>query len=303
MSLNFNNTQIENVIFNGTELDKVYMNNVLVFEKNKPVYKRRIMVGDNLKGVTVYADFPLSFKDELISLNDYISEDIISIKNKDTGILLVIDPYITNDEGVPDCWVNVTNVKESTEKENNFYGFSLDSNTEFTVEQIKMDNIDLIVSSIKETPKEFGKAYRHLYIEDKNIRPIQVGDKIKTGTKMYFNFPDKFSDEEKNTFSNGDCGFRIVELNDSINYIYELYISKGTINNDPNGEEYFEFSLDFLNDSGNWVEENRTDSYIYMENPEYNQSYLFFSSNLLGEIRDIHSTLKKYILVDTTTLG
>lgn len=25
MSLNFNNTQIENVIFNGTELDKVYI--------------------------------------------------------------------------------------------------------------------------------------------------------------------------------------------------------------------------------------------------------------------------------------
>lgn len=179
------------------------------------------------------------------------------------------------------------------------YAYYWDGSTEENKTPINISSDkDYTVTSIKDCP-----AYRCLFIEDTNIRPIQIGDRIKTGTKMYFNFPDKFSDEEKNTFSNGDCGFRIVELNDSISYIYELYISKGTINNDPNGEEYFEFSLDFLNDSGNWVEENRTDSYIYVENPKYNQSYLFFSNNLLGEIGDIHSTLKKYILVDTTTLG
>ena len=34
MSLNFNNTEIENVTFNGTELDKIYFNGTLVFEKN-----------------------------------------------------------------------------------------------------------------------------------------------------------------------------------------------------------------------------------------------------------------------------
>lgn len=65
MSLNFNNTQIENVIFNGTELDKVYMNNVLVFEKSKPVYKRRIMIGDNLNSKILYGDFYTNLYNDL----------------------------------------------------------------------------------------------------------------------------------------------------------------------------------------------------------------------------------------------
>lgn len=55
MATLFNNTEITNAFFNGTELDKIYFNGVLVFEKGGK-YKRRIMVGDDLKGKTIYMD-------------------------------------------------------------------------------------------------------------------------------------------------------------------------------------------------------------------------------------------------------
>lgn len=187
MSLNFNNTEIENVAFNGTELDKIYFNGTLVFEKNKPIYKRRIMIGDNLKDKIVYSDYPVNYWQQLTNLTDYNNYNIIGIQNKSLGIYLMVDPYVENDEGICSYWINTTNISNIYD----IYGYNSDTKEEFNENEILINSQeDLIVSEIATSNiKETDMSYRHIYIEDLNIRPIQIGDNLRNAT-IYFTIPD-----------------------------------------------------------------------------------------------------------------
>lgn len=201
MATLFNNTEITNAFFNGTELDKIYFNGVLVFEKGGK-YKRRIMVGDNLKGKTLYFDGLT--KDEVLFINDLIWAEnttlIISTNNDDTGITLLTRDNYPELGMYPGLYIFVSN--GSWIYEYDIYNDNLDT---YLDTSIINNNNDHIVSDILYKYASYaagegyiddnGLLYRKFYIEDENIRPLKVGDKIIGDTKLYFNFPDNFRDE------------------------------------------------------------------------------------------------------------
>ena len=282
---NFNGVELTNIYYNGTEISKMYCNGVLVFEKGPTVYKRRIMVGDNLKGKNIYSVFPENHWNNMevsYGTNNYI----ISLENSDYGIYetLIIGPmddiYRVASFGISDEYLYDYDVDSGTEDQNNS---SFDSNS------------DYIVSSVVEA----NSSYRCLYIEDPNIRPIQVGDKIIEGTKLYFVFPD-------------DCYKKIR----SSEYIVKI----NTITNEELGIITYwsvssqEINIGKITYNPNKVVNNGTTIYVWVD--MLGQLYKNTSFNLvedlslkdlqfIGTVSEINSNseIYNYILVDTTTLG
>lgn len=281
----FNGVELTNIYYNGTEISKMYCNGVLVFEKGPTVYKRRIMVGDNLKGKNIYSVFPENHWNNMevsYGTNNYI----ISLENSDYGIYetLIIGPmddiYRVASFGISDEYLYDYDVDSGTEDQNNS---SFDSNS------------DYIVSSVVEA----NSSYRCLYIEDPNIRPIQVGDKIIEGTKLYFVFPD-------------DCYKKIR----SSEYIVKI----NTITNEELGIITYwsvssqEINIGKITYNPNKVVNNGTTIYVWVD--MLGQLYKNTSFNLvedlslkdlqfIGTVSEINSNseIYNYILVDTTTLG
>ena len=170
MATLFNNTEITNAFFNGTELDKIYFNGVLVFEKGGK-YLRRIMVGDNLSRKTIFQDFPDGFF--LVDFSWDTSRVLIS--SNDIDIYEKLDSmgfYEIYCGGYPNLMYScdVTGAISTTKKDVELGNYS-----------------NAIVTQTLE-----NEAYRHMFIEDENIRPFEVGDIIGPGTLFYFIFPDDF---------------------------------------------------------------------------------------------------------------
>ena len=171
MATLFNNTEITNAFFNGTELDKIYFNGVLVFEKGGK-YKRRIVVGDNLKGKTLYSDFPE---------NHYQNIDIDNFQSK--RILLINNISAIYETRNPHQYTVYTSIADP----DYLYCYYIDTDEEVQSNVVVNNDTDYIPSSVTDCP-----SYRCLYIEDENIRPLEVGDNITNGTILYFVIPDNF---------------------------------------------------------------------------------------------------------------
>lgn len=186
MATLFNNIEITNAFFNGTELNKIYFNGVLVFEKGGK-YKRRIMIGDILKGKTIYADFPDNY------YNSYINN-----KNSFTNMIIILD----NNAGK---WGDGI-VEECTYASDNDWFFTIDSNNGSEVtdnaiyvafdgllfQNLSSVNINTEKTYLVTAVSDANPSYKHIYIEDSNIRPLEVGDNITNGTILYFVIPDNF---------------------------------------------------------------------------------------------------------------
>lgn len=260
----------------------------------KVVYKRRIMVGDDLTGKTIYNTF---------NENDWniFEED----KNKflpgqELGSLNIVKANKINDYGneIRESFSEHGNGEYEGKKILNVYAsfyhenFSQWGNVEsvdifsFT-EQVGIDkqenvtfindNNDRIVEEIIDT-----KAYRKLFIEDSNIRPLKVGDVITKDTKFYFTFPDDLY-----TDTRVDWSSQIFNTTGSSGFIY---MSMGHM-----GDDYSIYGY-FANTAMETI-------YQYTNSSIINKSFITCGSQAVGEVDSVDDYLGKYVLVDRRTLG
>ena len=290
---NFNGVELTNIYYNGTEISKMYCNGVLVFEKGPTVYKRRIMVGDVFDSNSrIFSDIPDNFINEELPNMGVVDpkQTIITGSNFNIGELYIAGFYrvyidydeIQDDGSGYDEQFYVYDVY--------FYG------TMLNIKDIPLDKLTTsgVITSVNE-----NVTYRHLYIEDTDIRPLQVGDKLVNKTKLYFVFPD-------------DCYEKIK----SSEYIVKI----NTITNEELGIITYwsassqEINIGKITYDPNKVVNNGTTIYVWVD--MLGQLYKNTSFNLvedlsldglqfIGTVSEINSNseIYNYILVDTTTLG
>ena len=269
------------------------MNNILVFEKTKQVYKRRIMVGDNLSGKTVYQTFPqgytLNTKRQLVGDTSFITTNANNFyfsKNAITGGFETIIGYS-----------NINNIEDN----NGILYQSHSSIENFHNLQFK-DNSDIIITSIVDTSAVFKTPsldpYRYLYIEDPNIRPIRIGDNLKNAT-IYLNIPDdayNYTTEEIGFISatvddNEILSFSSSHFTNGNELISYLYIDSAY--DDPCKYSYDKETYDIV--AGVHPYENYSDT---------NKSVIYLQTDTDIIVSNINESnyLYSLILVDTTTL-
>lgn len=262
--------------------------------------KRRIQVGDNLQGKTIYIDnFPAGYakeaatfdswdrfilmdgNDDMMALNYFAigqlkDENGVSVLDNQFGVLTyigmpgVVDQYIYR--GTYDG-NTVTNESQLSEMTICSTWISQDS----TVVKTIHDNIS---------------AYRYFYIEDSHVRPLKVGDEITTNTKFYFNIPDNIelsltgaSTDNYNVVSlDGDNGFTI-----------------NCINNDSQALIRFSSSMGSTEDGTIYEKMNGALNI----NKSLMENVTTMDSNWVGTVKElkIDTPVYKLILVDETTLG
>ena len=283
----FNNTQLTSVFYNNNELDKMYYNNVLVFEKYvaPTVYKRRIMVGDNLKGKIIYSDFPSDWLNNMntrmsnmetityVHVNDSVNESIYEMTMPDNGT-----SYYQKCVPVENYNSNFGNI---------YYCEGSDVNSCIQNPQLKYlsDKDYLVQTIISDNP-----SYRHCYIEDSNIRPIQEGDVITENTKIYFTWPDNLNP------TNG-AGQTDAIIN--FNFVFKIVY------------KYKNFNKKFNIESVSWLSSEEK-VVLFDQELDINKSYLDLNefvegATISGTISFEGGTLPIEVLngflVDTTTLG
>lgn len=262
----------------GKEITGLVKNGVVFYKREIPtpsVYKRRIMVGDSLNSKILYITLPTDF---VVQNNETIIEtDTYNAIAKTTN---------SADTGTPNvdlCYVS----------------------SEFTF-------VGLIGKTQYEIPSDFGTvtsiidtddAYRHLYIEDPNIRPLQVGDIIVSNTKFYFNVPDDFRSELPSIYT--------PSINDIIMLNKNGLVQKMRINYALN--IYDECSIEYMKKSSDGISwDGNVGATIFDLEQEKNLSIalagdmdLLEASGFVGTVTEINTTSPayKYIMVDTTTLG
>ena len=258
---------------NGNIVSGLAKNGFVFYKKEKNVYKRRIMIGDNLKGKTIYSDFPNNYVNYFSNIFDNIKTNIISIERPDIQYNIVenIEYYESDITLSIDGNNSSIGLISAIYVGNTIFGDLINN----SMVDFRNDS-DYIVSLIQSD----NSSYRHLYIEDSNIRPLKVGDKITTGTRFYFNFPDNFKEvaglPEEALYAVRD------KADDAIFNISGMGMVAGA--------SVFTIIIYTSEDSPAGVFQNM--SSVVIEN------------NVSAEIATIESDLfDKYIMVDTTTLG
>lgn len=279
----FNGTELTNIYYNGTEISKMYCNGVLVFEKGpSAVYKRRIMVGDDLKGMTVYNDFYSGYYNNFTKPTGgaiVLPMKLVTVNYETTGMagdLSGISYY----EGSGTITIN----SDFLEAELYYYNWNTGVERIGGTLTYPTDK-DYLVTEVY----DIDKSYRHLYIEDPNIRPLQVGDVITSNTKFYFTFPDDFSKKVSPQMM-AIISAKYSDNSSAMNLWYSKIASTNNV--------YF----NFYGMSG-YSQEN-----VYSTNSSgdvtTNISYKNLAVTSPITISAINNTdIAKYVLVDTTTLG
>ena len=238
---------------NGKVVSGLVKNGVVFYKREIPtpsVYKRRIMVGDSLNSKILYITLPTDF---VVQNNETIIEtDTYNAIAKTTN---------SADTGTPNvdlCYVS---------SEFTFVG--LIGKTQYNMQSDFGTVTDIV---------DTDDAYRHLFIEDPNIRPLQIGDKIINGTKFYGVVPDDYNANNINSI------------------IYDA-------NNNSVG--YFSF---YENTAELWIQASSSASFDYMfqKNPYFsvnNSQIISQTEYTVGSITNQSNPNFTYLLVDTTTLG
>lgn len=262
--------------------------------------KRRIQVGDNLQGKTIYIDnFPAGYakeaatfdswdrfilmdgNDDMMALNYFAigqlkDENGVSILDNQFGVLTYIGM-----PGAVDQYI---------------YRGTYDGNTVTNESQLSEMTICSTWisqgSSVVKTIHDNISAYRYFYIEDSHVRPLKVGDEITTDTKFYFNIPDNIelslmraSTDNYNVVSlDGDNGFTI-----------------NCINNDSQALIRFSSSMGSTEDGTIYEKMNGALNI----NKSLMENVTTMDSNWVGTVKElkIDTPVYKLILVDETTLG
>lgn len=155
---------------NGKTVSGLVKNGVVFYRKPVSTYRRRIMVGDNLSNRTIFQDFPDGFYKS--GMSDGEQFNLIESNN-----INIYEYYMGGSYNVY-CG-NRTN-------SNLLYRYDLVFGRTMTKKDVTTGTyLNATVTEVNE-----NEAYRHIFIEDENIRPVQVGDVITRNTKFYFTIPD-----------------------------------------------------------------------------------------------------------------
>ena len=262
---------------NGKVVSGLAKNGIVFYRKPVSTYRRRIMVGDNLSNRTIFQDFPDGFYKS--GMSDGEQFNLIESNN-----INIYEYYIGGSYNVY-CG-NRTN-------SNLLYRYDLVFGRTMTKKDVTTGTyLNATVTEVNE-----NKTYRHLFIEDENIRPLEVGDVITSTTKFYFTFPDDFHvDIQSMTDENRDKNF--IELDDGSDYVLAYVVD--------------EYRVDFF--TNNFSAQDYGVCYAYDRNTGIR---INLSSKLAKDITDPwgnpftgtvtmvdkNNEAYQHILVDATTLG
>lgn len=262
---------------NGKTVSGLVKNGVVFYRKPVSTYRRRIMVGDNLSNRTIFQDFPDGFYKS--GMSDGEQFNLIESNN-----INIYEYYMGGSYNVY-CG-NRTN-------SNLLYRYDLVFGRTMTKKDVTTGTyLNATVTEVNE-----NKTYRHLFIEDENIRPLEVGDVITSTTKFYFTFPDDFHvDIQSMTDENRDKNF--IELDDGSDYVLAYVVD--------------EYRVDFF--TNNFSAQDNGVCYAYDRNTGIR---INLSSKLAKDITDPwgnpftgtvtmvdkNNEAYQHILVDATTLG
>lgn len=287
----FNGVELTDICYNNSKLLEMYYNGTLVFKK-PTIYKRRIMVDDNLKDKTIFIN-PIT--DNVYQfLRDYIDNNpdtfylsIITVENE------ALDPSYQKGGYCAILTYDTTGIEVNYEFYNgllhpvNFLGGDNENNmiVNTNVEIPFNDNLS-VVSDINDV----NPVYRWLYIEDSNIRPIQEGDVITENTKIYFTWPDNLNPTNGAGQTNAIINFNVV-----FQIVYN----------------YNNFNKKFNIEAVSWLSSEEK-VVLFDQELDINKSYLDLNefvegATISGTISFEGGTLPIEVLngflVDTTTLG
>ena len=283
-----NGNKWSGVYVNGNVVSGLVKNGAVFYKKNQQeLYKRRIMVGDNLDKKTLFFDFPddfyKNFQNKFVYENNIITCEV----NNDLPKICFsvgLDPNTLDRMNIYDYALGI----EGSIYEYDIINNSLKSNMKkalINVNSGESEKVKYITNDSNDS-----KIYRNIYIEDPNIRPIQVGDKIVSGTKFFFNIPDDYAEKVREEFgstyttstswvTSGDGKINIQW----INYGYASYVMGVTLNEYGYAENVYA-----------WGQQ----SYNYSTQIYEGEDTVITEVNVIDILYP-----EGYILVDTTTLG
>lgn len=249
------------------------------------------MVGDNLSNVKIYADFP---DDYLNTIRPYgYSRNFIN--TEDSSVFY--DLYYGDNNAQRPGEGRVTILLPADET-NFYYAWYEDLSTYTIHVHTKPDYIQESAITTVTYIDDTNESYRHLYIEDPNIRPIQVGDKITENTKFYFNFPDDYDVENNQVDTliklDNDNNKRISITNvggSSSGYTIYFRTSAAFPGVTGDNSAIFFIGSTFINKSSIVVNDIKT---LTGKTGYFNGTVTYIDAT--------HSAYQ-HILVDTTTLG
>lgn len=269
---------------NGNIVSGLVKNEIVFYKKNQQeLYKRRIVIGDNLKGKTIYPEFTTSSTDRFI--DNTKRNMIIFNDNNDESIYLIQHATATSEGLCQDIIASISNA-EYIYRKSEASNFKQNNITVFNDKDYFVTNIDDSFSS-----------YRCLFVEDKNIRPLQTGDKIVKGTKLYFNFPDNLTNiEDKTIFSLDTMEDLYLKTLFGKIYITDREevpppASPSILSIEPTEEGYIHMKEVF--NTENSLNIINLSTYIY-ECYGYQEGI---------PVNEVDNELINYVLVDITTLG
>lgn len=257
------------VCINGKTIGGIVKNGSMLYKKmNSLIYKRRIMLNDNLRNLTIYSNFQENHYENIITRDTY---NYIIICNQSKN-----DSIYEEERFLPGGIVDL--VTSTIIDQEFFYKYDIGNQTELQNNAKCNNDKDYIVTSILEL-----ESYRCLYIKDPNIRPLKIGDKLTSGTKLYFIFPDDFfkkikiyQEDYSDVITTKD-DFLIMNYLDNSNIGLHIFIQ---------GKSQFIYQYDLEN------------GYL-----KYNlSSYTCKFSATITNINDRYGW-DKYMFVDKTTLG
>ena len=247
-NLDFNGTKTSYVYYNGASIKEIYFNGTKIFgEAKTELPLRRLREGDYVENKNIYGFF---------NTQTFSQDSPITAKT-----LVTFSDGTTLKKEVNTSSVAEFNMVDSggTELGNLFTAnnnpLSITSQSPYYVEE------PLIVSSISDDWEAIG-----IYIEDENLKFLEVGDSIWEGTIFYFCFPEIFNflgprDYNDGAFISGS-NFSVenedtnqyatvnIKWGDTTSPIYQMEWNRDTSLYEPlinsSGWTHFEFSLPTL---------------------------------------------------------
>lgn len=289
----FNAKKWKGACVKGKKVCGLVKNGALFFKSDNyippisEIYKRRIMVGDNLRNKKVYADFPNNYVLELQDRlgTSFKTNTLVDVTNRS------ITEYTFPSMSGSGTGYYVACDFASDSSDFRFYWCS-SSNTDNYInnsEVLLANDKDYNVTEIDDT----NPSYRHLFVEDSNIRPLEVGDVITENTKFYFTFPDNFN----SSINFEDRKYIVVMDNTYTGFI---------VNKDYLGSSVVAATISFgFGSTQVEIYEYDNDNGTLLQNDSYCTNIKNGDDNFVGTVTNIDTTdnIYQYILVDTTTLG
>ena len=287
----FNGKKWKGACVNGKKVSGLVKNGVVFYKKNQQeVYKRRIIVGDDLSGKIISSNFVEGFKNVIITEIPAVqfSEVCFLLSNAKK---LITGQYIEESYMGTADYIISSSIAKNDSGGNAVYIYSLNTDEESIFNYNKFtisDEEEIIVTEIINSA-----TYRNFYIEDANIRPLEIGDVITENTKFYFTFPDDF----KSSINFEDRKYIVVMDNTYTGFI---------VNKDYLGSSVVAAAISFgFGSTQVEIYEYDNDNGTLLQNDSYRTNIKNGDDNFVGTVTNIDTTdnIYQYILVDTTTLG